>query len=226
MGQSSSRYGKQSRAERVSFVGEDISRATGGQYRIAMKSGLLTLVAAQTATAGHIAAFRNASATTKIVVDRFMARWFGTTGATAQQVVGLQLFRATAYTASHTGGTAATVTTTNGKKNTAHLTIPPIATGVGLDLRIGTTGALTAGTHTLDAQPLAANGVTELAVSAAVPLAKFDMEFAPTPSSGKLVLAQDEGLILTNTVLGGTAMVWNVAIEIDFQIVDNNAFLQ
>lgn len=222
MPQNSSRYGRNSKAERMQSLGEDISRSTGGQYRLCLVSGSLTLVAAKTATLGHVAAFRNISATNKIVVDRAVAKWFGTTGATAQQVVGLEMYRATSYTASHSGGTAATLTTPNGLKNTGHLALGTAL----LDARMATTTGLTAGTHTLDTQPMCAEGATELAASAAVPLAKFTMIYEPLPSAGKLVLGTNEGLVLTNTVLGGTAMVNKVIWEIDFQIVDGNAFLQ
>ncbi len=214
----SSRYGKQSGAQRVEVVGPDFSRVTGGSYSLALCSGLLTVVAAQTATAGHVAAFRNSSTTNQVVINRILAKWWTTTGFTSAQVVGLNLVTARGYTTSHSGGTAATITTSNGKKNVDHATIS------GIDFRIGTTAELTPGVHTLDAQAFANEGTQELAASATVPLKKFTLDY--TPVAGRpLVLHQDEGFIVGNRVLGGTAGVWNVAVEVDFDLVTDGTFL-
>jgi hypothetical protein len=214
------RYGRNSNAERVELMGADISRSVGGQYRLNLKSGLLTLIAAQTSSAGHVAAFRNIGAS-PIVVDRIAARWWTTTGFTSAQEVGMGLVMARSYTASHTGGTAATIAADNGKKNAAHL----LLTGL-IDFRMGTTTALTAGTHTLDSQNFADAGIQELAASATVPLKSFDLIYEPPVNGGKLVLAQNEGFVLANHILGGTAGVWRVSLGVDFQVVDPNAFLQ
>ena len=208
-----SRYGRNSKAERVEIMQTDFG-ATGGAYTAALKSGLLTVIAAQTATAGHMAAFRNGSTTLAVVIDRIRAGWVTTTGFTAAQVVGMQLFMARGYTAAHTGGTAATITTNNAKKRTSHPTLADI------DFRIGTTTALTAGTHTLDAQPFRSAGAQELADGAAVVKKSFELLYEPAPGVGGILLAQNEGFVLTNTVLGGTAGVWNVHVELDFHVID------
>lgn len=214
------RFGRNSNAERIEIMGADISRSVGGQYRLSLKSGLLTLIAAETSTAGHIAAFRNIGAN-PVVVDRIAARWWTTTGFTAAQEVGLGLVMARSYTASHTGGTAATITTGNGKKNVDHLAL----TGL-IDFRMGTTTALTAGTHTLDAQNFAEAGTQELADGASVVKKTFELIYEPPINGGKLVLAQNEGFVLRNAILGGTAGVWRVSLGVDFQIIDDDAYLQ
>lgn len=221
MSQNSSRFGRNSKAQRVQMFGNDISRSTGGQYVLNATSGLLTLIAAGTSTAGHVAAFRNGSSTLKVVVNRIHAKWWTTTGFTTAQEVGIDLIMARSYTAAHTGGTAVTLTTNNGKKNAAHATI-----STDLDFRIGDTAALTAGTHTLDAQPFAVAGAQELADGASVVKKFFDLDYTPSPGA-QLVLAQDEGFILRNRILGGTAGVWRNSVRVEFELVDgSDAFLQ
>ena len=221
MAQNNSRFGKNSKAQRVQQFGNDISRSSGGQYVISATSGLLTLVAAQTSTAGHVAAFRNGSATLKAVINRIQCKWWTTTGFTAAQEVGMGLIMARSYTAAHTGGTAATLTTNNGKKNVDHLTIP-----TDFDFRIGDTGALTAGTHTLDAQNFAEAGSQELADGASVVKKAFELNYEPA-AGRQLVLGQNEGIILRNRILGGAAGVWRNAMLVEFELVDaTDAFLQ
>ncbi len=210
-----SRYGVNNKAERVHLVGNDFSNASGGSYRLGLKSGLLTLIAAQTSTAGHMAAFRFSSSTKKCLVNRIYCRWWTTTGFTSAQEIGMGLVMARSYTASHTGGTAATITTGNGKKNTDYLTLSDI------DFRIGDTAALTAGTHTLDAQNFADNGSQELADGASVVKKTFELEYNPPVGAGPIVLSQNEGFVLRNHILGGAAGVWRVSIGVDFDIVND-----
>lgn len=191
---------------------------SGGRYRIAEKSGLLTTVAAKTATAGHMAAFRWSSSSKICLVHRINVKWVTTTGFTAAQVVGFQVFLARSYTASHTGGTQLTLTTNNGKlRSDSTFGYPTTSLG---DFSIGTTGALTAGTHTLDAQPFMSAGAQELADGAAVVKKSFEDTFCGRDGSGPLVLTQDTGFVVTNTVLGGTAGVWNIHVAVDWSEVD------
>ena len=177
----------------------------GDHYRLVLQSGLLTTVAAATATAGHIAAFRWTHATKACLVHSVRIRWRTIAGFTAAQEVGVDLIRATAYTASHTGGTTATLTSPNFKKAVASA-----ATNLGY-AGIGTTGALTAGTHTLDTHSMGFESFAELAAAATVAKGRFDLfvDFE-MDLGGPLILMQNEGLIVRNSILmgaGGTARV-------------------
>ena len=188
--------------------------SVGGRFRAAIRSGLLTTIAAKTATLGHVAAFRNASTTKTVLVDRIDLKAAMVTDFTAAQRLALAAYVARAYTAAHTGGTAATLTGNNAKKKTSG----PASADV--SLRIGTTTALTAGTHTLDAQPflVAESGQPSAApTDANLPiLASFDGREA-----GPLVLAQDEGIVLANEVLMGAAGTLGLAIEISWREILN-----
>jgi len=115
------------------------------------------------------------------------------------------LIAARAFTASDTGGTAGTLTGNNGKMRTSFAT-----TGVS-DFRISSTATLTAGTRTLDTQPLAS---VEFPVSTTA-----DGGLLPTTDlvrtnvgESPLVLATNEGFVIQATVPGtGT---WSASVRV------------
>src|SRR5215468_542997 len=97
-----------------------------GGYRIASVSSVISGVAAATATAGFLWAFRWAPVLTSntgnvafCLLQRLRARLVGITGPTATQELGIDLVFARTFTASCTGGTAMTLTTNNAKKRTS-----------------------------------------------------------------------------------------------------------
>lgn len=198
-----------SRAQRVSLRAID---GTGvGRYRLGFQSGAVTGVAAATATAGHVFAFRWGSSASVALIHRVTARWITIAGFTTAQEVGLDLIRATAYSASHTGGTAVVLAAPNLKKRQSH------AASVLTDARGPTTAALTAGTHTLDGQPMAFAGASELATGAAVQKTPFLLDFNCDISlGGPLELATNEGFIIRNVIAMGAAGTARLSIEVDW----------
>lgn len=181
-----------------------------GFFRGSWTSGLLTLVAAGTATAGHVFAFRNASATVQAWIEYVRVRWQTTTVFTAAQELQFKLLRATGYSAAHTGGTAATLTTPNLKKRVADS-----ATAMA-DIRIGATDALTAGTHTLAAEALATfEGYSQLGAAPNVP--NFDDRWTPGDEGCPLVLAQNEGFIIRNEIVMGAAGVGRLVVDVSWR---------
>jgi hypothetical protein len=115
------------------------------------------------------------------------------------------MIAARSFTASDTGGTAGTLTGNNGKLRTSFAT-----TGLS-DLRISSTATLTAGTRTLDAQPLAS-------VEFAVPTS-IDADLLPTTTlfqsqvgESPLVLVQNEGFVLQATVPGTGTWVFSTRV--------------
>jgi hypothetical protein len=115
------------------------------------------------------------------------------------------LIAARSFTASDTGGTAGTLTTNNGKMRTSFAT-----TGVS-DFRIASTATLTAGTRTLDAQPLAS---VEFPVPTAIDAALLPTTDLLRANIGEspLVLAQNEGFVLQATVPGTGTWVFSVRV--------------
>ena len=191
----------------VHRVGADVD-SDGGRYIHTHQTGALTAIAAVTSSAGHLWAFRNATSDTSrlCLIERVFATLTGTVGASTAQEVGLALYRTTSHTVQPTGGTAATLTTPQTKLRTSHAV--PQATIYGED----TTGALTAGTYTMDTVPLMVSTEWCLAASAAVPIPKvrLDLDLSLSP----LVLAKDEGLLLANQILMANSFAAKLAVTV------------
>lgn len=209
-----------------------------GAFRVCATSGLITAVAAGTATAGHLFAMRwnppqNPSLTRNLkwcAIQRIRAHWRTVAGFTAAQEVGLDLSVLRGYSGSHSGGTALTpFTTTNQQKRAG--TAPSAGINAGgmfpsqmADMRIAGTGALTAGTHVFDPFPISQDGYAELAAAATVPKGRFDVEFlnADQPAF-PLVLAPNEGLCIRNTVLMGAGGAVRLTVEVDWFELNNHS---
>ena len=190
-----------------------------GSYRIGAMSGLLSGVAAGAATAGHLFALRNTHATTLLILTYLSIKMRIITSFTAAQEFGFEVFRATSYSASHTTGTQINPAAAGGFKKRSSM--PSSVVG---DARISTTAALTAGTHTLDAQPMLQETGWELVAGATVPKARIESIWDNSDGSEyPLVLAQNEGLIIRNGPIalgaGGTAR-----LLVDMEWVEANAY--
>jgi hypothetical protein len=191
-----------------------------GEYRMAVVSGALTTVAAGTTTAGHVFSFRNPDLTKKILL-RYVAIDFNLTVAFgAAQAMGFDLICATGYTASHTGGTAIDMGSTLGNSGKIE-TNQPTSILPANAVRIGTTGALTAGTHTLHANPLFQCQKWMGAVGAQIQATLLD---ARDDQGGSILRAapafgQDEGFVIRNTVLMGAAGVGSLMVTLEWDEV-------
>ena len=173
-----------------------------GWYSVAGVSGALTGVAA----AGPVFSLRNLAS--NLLVVRRVGVTFGTTTAfTTAQALGYNLLFARSFTASDSGGTALAVTGSQNKHRTS------LATPTSLDMRISSTGALTAGTRTLDTVGLGVAYGSSTAVGTSLPpttLLSHDAGDHP------VVLAQNEGLVVTNLIAMGAAGVINLSVNIEF----------
>jgi hypothetical protein len=175
-----------------------------GHYRIQSMTGTLAAtLAAGTATAGHVFAFRWGDATRFAVLTKFKTRFLPLTlftAATLTDHTSFDAFIVRSYTGSHTGGTTLTPTGNNAKLRTS------MGTSLVTDVRIATTGALTAGTHTFDAFPFAqslrkGNRVNPAAATEEVIMPTFDgmdLDFSMADGDHPIVLAQNEGVVVRN----------------------------
>lgn len=173
-----------------------------GIYNKALTSGVM---AAGLAGNASVWQFRWTHATNLCIFRRLIISAGGITAFTAG-VVAFNLFPARSFTASGSGGTAGTLTGNNGKLRTSMGT-----TLVG-DIRIASTAALTAGTWTLDTDPIGgATGSTTATAGAVLmpPTALFDHTVATYP----LVFAQNEGLNLQATVPATGTWTFSVQAE-------------
>ena len=81
------------------------------------------------------------------------------------------------------------------------------------DIRIASTAALTAGTRTLETVALASAAGTTSGVGTSMPITPL---FSHDPGDYPLILAQNEGFIITNGIAMGAAGVINLIVNIEF----------
>lgn len=177
------------RAARVSIHKLDSFDNGGGSYRMVGVSGLM---AASTATSlAKLFAFRWAPTNTALLCAvRKVIFGVGELTAFAAGYTQAGIWVARAYTAADvTGATAATMTTNNGKLRTTY------PTSQGATLYTATTAAISGGTSTLDAQPLAAVEGSVVATTGAMPWAAPVTLFEAKPGEHPLILANQEGFI-------------------------------
>lgn len=199
---------------RVAPYGPDVG-SLGNRHIHTHQTGALTAIAAVTSSAGHLWAFRNGTVESGrlCLIERVRATLTGTVGASTAQEVGICLYRTTAHTVQPTGGTAATLTTPQTKLRVSKAV--PQATIYGED----TTGALTAGTYTMDTVPLAVETEWCLAAGAAVPIPKVVLDFDVRHSP--LVLAADEGMLLANQILMANSFAAKLAVTVIWREVSS-----
>lgn len=123
----------------------------------------------------------------------------------------LSLYAARAFTASDSAGTAGTLTGNNGKLRTSFST-----TAVS-SIQIANTGALTAGTRTLDTDPLSSVNIPVPATTTNYSL--LSASCAPWGPAGDvaypLLLATNEGFVIqTNMPATGT---WTLQVRVDWE---------
>lgn len=202
------------RAQRV--VNYPYNIGSNGAYGFSASTGLITTIAAGTASAGHIFAARWSHATKVAVITALRVKWATITGFTAAQEVGLQAFITRSYTAAHSGGTAITLTGNSLKKSSAH------GTTTLADARISTTTALTNGTHTIDTHPIAEGSFADLAAAATVPKGRFSIELPQlATNSYPVILTQDTGIIIRNSILMGAAGTARVTVQMEWIELDS-----
>jgi hypothetical protein len=186
-----------------------LSNATG-LYRLCAVSGGLTTIAAGTATAGHVFAFRWTSTSLQAHIQRLKLRWQTVTPFTAAQEMFFRCYRATGYSASHTGGVAVTLTAPNLQVDTLQ---PASAVA---SIRYCSTAALTAGTHTLDGEAFAGLNAWSQSGANNDPAA-VEAVFTPGSAADRLLtLRANEGFIVRNEILMGAAGVGRLLVELDW----------
>lgn len=180
-----------------------------GSHRALALTGLVTGVAAGTASAGHLLAMRNPGALA-IRLRRLDVACLTTTAFTTPQEVGFDLFKATAYSAPHTGGAGVV-------PSKAHTDVSPSVV-TSTQLRVSTTAALANGTETLDTDRLCGDQFWSGAVGAAMAFRSFDFTDYPL---GGLIFKASEGIVGRNTILMGAVGVvrWVFGLSFDDVII-------
>lgn len=199
-----------------------------GSFRLVCSTGAVTTIAAGTATAGQLFNFRWPAAGTVGSVNAYIkyvgAKFTLTTGYGTAQETGCDLILAHAFTVNGTNGTAIDVgsTVTDTGKLSSDGATSLISAGC---VRTATSAVITAGTHTLDANPIGILSDWSGAIGDTIPRTTsgarsgFGTLFDAYESRHRapLALDADEGFVIRNLVLMGATGVgrWDFLIEWD-----------
>lgn len=209
-------------AIQTTFLGggtwEGGEKARGGQGHVALMprggnhyrySGFTGTIGAALAANSEVFQFRFLSGTkTYALVTRIEFEGMGIVAvATAAGPLGFEAIPARAWTAAGSGGTRINLASNNTKLET------PLNTSQINDMGISTTGALTAGTKTLDANAIGGvlGGVGTAAVTVYGPTSIIapGMLFEQYQNGDMpLVLANQEGFVIRTTHVGPTALTY------------------
>jgi len=186
-------------------AGQPISPIAGGllgAYSKSMQSGT---IAAGLAANSPVYSFRYGGSGIAVIrrVSVSVAQLTGSAGGLAS----LQMFNARAFTASDTGGTAGTLTGNNGKLRTS------LATTAVSQIMIANTGTNTAGTRTLDTDPMAGI-VVALTTTANTGMLNQSVLYEPGQAGDyPLELANNEGFVIQMTVPATGTEVLQVRVD-------------
>ena len=156
-----------------------------GSYMIAAQTGIYAGLAA----GAILFSMRWADATKICRVTRVLINVNTTTAATAAGMLDRDLVIVRSFSVADSGGTAIVLTGNNAKARSSH------ATSVMADMRIASTGALTAGTGTADTQAVGlttVQGTATQAVGLTIPLS--DLLQLNNGALQPIILAANEGL--------------------------------
>lgn len=195
--------------------------AIEGPYRTGRYSGLITGVVAGDGTNGHLWVCRWAvpSATTALVdrrrvavIQRLRVRAFTVAGYTAAQEVLLAVYKLTGYSAAHAGGTALTPDKKFVAAPTPGGAAAPLMTG-----RMAAAAQLTAGTHVIGTDSIAAASCAELAAAATVQKGAIDILVSTEDLiQHPIELTDQEGLLVRNEVAQGAGGTMRLVVEMDW----------
>ena len=182
-----------------------------GSYQIAALSGAVAGVGA----GSPVFSMRWAPGTGALcLINSVVISAAVTTGFTTQQELEFGLFAARGFTVADTAGTQQVVSGNNQKMRT-NMNTSLIASGG--DMRISSTVALTAGTRTLDSQPMNANSFFAIAGTASSAITNVNIPlFDRQPGEYPIVLANNEGIVINNILAMGAAGVLRLVVYVNW----------
>lgn len=192
---------------------------TGGAFRISMVSGT---IGAALAANSELFQFRYVTGAARVCLVHGISVSAGANvAATAAALSSLRATIARAWTVAGSGGTRAGLTGNNQKLRTGH------ATSEVVDIGMATTGALTAGTKTLDTQDIGgvSYGVGTGAITVSVPLVLVPKTNLLGDFVGSiafpLVLGNQEGFVIRSGIIGPATMTWALTVDVAWSEVQS-----
>jgi ribosomal protein L12E/L44/L45/RPP1/RPP2 len=174
-----------------------------GSYAVSARTGVM---AAGLAANAEIFQLRWTDATRLCAITSVHCSGGGGIVAFAAGVTVMEVLTARSWTVAGSGGTAIALTTNNQKLRSS------MGTSLVNDMRVSSTAALTAGTKTLDAQPIGSI-VSSVGVTAGTPLWLPAHLYELNENDGQpIILAANEGIVVRATVPAtGT---WTASIDV------------
>jgi hypothetical protein len=187
-----------------------------GTYQLSAASGLI----AATVINSPVFSFRWAPGTGQsCVIKRISLGVMTTTGPTAAQLMGWSLITARAWTASDSGGT--TLTPSAATSAAVNKYRGSIQNSVVTDVRIASTGTLTAGTRVLDSQPLNSQYAWIGATTAGVGTTLVNTNMiAYNINDYPIVLQNNEGFVIT-LATASVVMVHQIQVNVEWMEVNS-----
>lgn len=183
-----------------------------GYYRAGALSGT---IAAALAANSEVYQHRWTDATNLCLVYKVQVSAGANVAATAAAITALRMTAARSWTVAGSGGTRLTLTGNNCKLRTS------MGTSLVNDAGIASTGALTAGTKTLDSTDLGvvSIGILTGAITVAVSgnlISRGDGILYDADGEGfhPLILAQNEGFVIRSGVIFPAAMTWQLGVDV------------
>lgn len=188
-------------------IGQNTGGLTGA-YRKSMSTGTM---AAGLASDSPVFSFRYGGTGYAVIRSVTISAVNAGTAFTAG-VGKLELYKATAFTASDSGGTAGTLTAGGGDRLRTSLAVSAVS-----DFRIASTGALTAGTRTLGTDPLASTVVAVPATSTNYQMIVPGTTLYNRAEAGDypLTLTTSEGFVIQATVPATGTWTATVSVQWD-----------
>ena len=179
-----------------------------GHYRVAATVALVVTQAAN----GTLFSFRWGDATRLCVVTKLRISCIQTAAATATIMPSFQAFVARSFTASDSAGTAVTLTGNNMKKRTS------MGTSLVTDIRYSAVAAgVTAGTRTLDAQPILLMPTNQTITTPNSSVYTAELDVGVGDGNHPILFSQNEGLIVQGpTVVFGAAGTANLIVDMSW----------
>jgi hypothetical protein len=183
-----------------------------GTYSVSLITGAYTVAAANTPMFSMRFVAGSAGQAQIAMIQRIVLTIVPTVAFTAAQQVSYGAYVARSFSAVDSGGAAATLTGNNNKLRTSMQTTQLATTG---DMRISTTGALTAGTRTLDSQAFAYASAWVPTALVAQPIQQVIL-YENFAGDQPLTLQNQEGLIINNLILMGAGGVLSIGVTIEW----------
>lgn len=203
-------------ANSFSWQGPRGAGVLAGAYKNYSISGALGALAANSEV--WQMRFTSLNSNIEIKVPRVQVCVHVTTAAAAAALASLQLFASRSFTVDGSGGTVQAAGALNNSKS--RIIMPrPQAT-----IRIASTAALTAGTETLDAQPLSsvAFGIGTAALTTGLTAHALDwddgflLEDDPTGVVHPFHIAVNEGLVIRTGAAMPASIVWQLGVRVSW----------